>query len=1018
MSSNPISLVPGSQLQDYHLLEPIGSSTDLWKAEDTRTGSPVALKILSRSFSSNPARRQELVNELRQKAALRHPHLVSIRDIGAAGEVLFLTMELVQGESLCRIIRRGLPDRKQLFRLAYELVSALEYLHARRLVHGNVGGETVLLTRSASVKLVGLSLANLLGERGQERARRRLLDPRTVAYMAPEAIGGALDDPRSDIFSFGCVMYEALTGRPPFAGANVEEIARQVVSGQPVSPKKIRADVDADAVAIIGLCLFKDPERRPATAGELRAAILKAAPELLALNMPSVSFDPSPEPVPPPSVVGLPIESSDLLRHGKAATSRVGPPIDSSEAIPLRKRESSASTPRFADGPRDAVIWVAELANFSELETDDPSRARKSAARMHQILGEAAHLFDGTVSDDSGPRMVAEMPDASRAYQAGRKGEHDLEDILDGREPKPLVRIVLHAGELDSGNATITGEAVEEATGRLTTMPPGRLFMTETFVSRSGGTVKTERATGVPGVLYVGTVARQPTAAEVSDANATVAIQHPEKPRTTKDPAELTTVVQGGKSSRLVAAVAAILLILSAAVFWLSSHREAPAVPPAVAEDESAPTPAHPHTIALAAPVADGADPALSERAASARMAAMEILRSAPQLRVADSAGKGADLFGARVQRTAAGDEMIPLHPAGKRKIGQAFAFADAASGARSLVAWICAQLRIHPPDVSRSQEALEEFADAVAAYAAKRPAGEVDRALKASMAADPSFVPLQLFAMRIYSERRDLKRAADSARQVLSRDAGNVSALQTMARISASGGDAVSSIGYWNLSLENDPRNVAAINALGRFALAANDPAVFERAVGRLRIAGAADLGELHPPDLLVASGKIDAAVDQYYDLELKEPDNPALALKIGRISVLRHSGSIADLELKKLQTLDPFYSRHLLEAYIAAQAGQKEKAATELELAAKGAPIGGDLYTSAAEIAAMTADARGVVTNLEKALKNSEPTASYVLVDPLFGYLRSDSAFQSVRESFASQREAIKAALQRVKL
>jgi serine/threonine protein kinase/tetratricopeptide (TPR) repeat protein len=1012
MSSNPISLLPGSQLQDYQLLEPIGSSPDLWLAEDSRTGSPVALKILSRHLSTNLLRRQELINELRQKAALRHPCLVSIRDVGGAGEILYMTMEVVEGEPLSRILRRGLPDRIQLFRLAYELIAALEYLHGRRLVHGNVAGETVLLTRNATVKLVGFSLANLLDERGQERARRRLLDPEAVAYMSPEAIRGAALDPRSDVFSFGCVMYEALTGRPPFAGATAEEIASAVISGQPASPKKIRSNVDDEAVTIIGMCLFKDPERRPATAGEVRRAILRAAPELYSINLPIDSSDLPGEAKAAPPAIGLPIDSGDLLRQARVAAT---PPAAS----------YSASAAPLSVPTRDGVIWVAELANFSELEIDEPSRGRKVAARMQQILGEAAHLFDGTVSDVAGPRMIAEMPDVSRAYLAGRKGEQDLADVFDGREPKPQVRMLLHAGSLNPADASIAGDAVEELDDTLTTVPPGRLFMTQKFVSRSGGILNTERAAGVSGSLYVGVPGEQDDPESVAvrvvapDQNATIATQQPDRLSAPKDPADLTTVVQApGSRLRILGAAAALVIALSATVVWFSSHREPPVPAVAIADDDSPPTPSHPHTIALSSLTSDVSDSDLSDRAAKARGAAIEILRSLPQLRVAAEAGNGADVFGGRVRRTAAGDEIIPLHTAGKLRTGKVATFADAASGAQALVAWTCTQLRVPPPAMSGSKDAFNDFADAVAAYTAKKPESVVDRSLKASLSADPAFVSAQMFAMRVYSERGDIRRAADSARQVLSRNAGNVNALEMMARISSAVGDAVSSIGYWNLTLENDPKNIAAINALGHFALAGNDPSVFERALARLRDAGAANLGELHEPDLLVASGRIDAAVDKYYDIELKQPDNPALALKIGRLSVLRHSASIADIELKKLQKLDPNYSAHLLEAYIAAQSGQSGGAAIELQMAAKSSPIGGDLYTSAAEIAAMTADTKGVVASLEKALKNSEPTATYVLSDPLFGYLRSDPGFRRVRDSFVAQQEAIKSALLRVKL
>src|SRR5207244_9287164 len=137
------------------------------------------------------------------------------------------------------------------------------------------------------------------------------------------------------------------------------------------------------------------------------------------------------------------------------------------------------------------------------------------------------------------------------------------------------------------------------------------------------------------------------------------------------------------------------------------------------------------------------------------------------------------------------------------------------------------------------------------------------------------------------------------------------------------------------------------ALNTIGRYAVAANDTAKVNAVIARLGASSA-----VHAPDLLLAAGRLDAAVDQYYEVERKMPNNAALALKIGRLAVLRHSKDIADTELKKLETLRDEYSVHILKAYMAAEA--RARADAELKAAEALSQPGDDYWTSVAEVAA----------------------------------------------------------------
>ncbi|MGZ7040695.1 MAG: hypothetical protein ACXVH7_02780, partial [Thermoanaerobaculia bacterium] len=210
-------------------------------------------------------------------------------------------------------------------------------------------------------------------------------------------------------------------------------------------------------------------------------------------------------------------------------------------------------------------------------------------------------------------------------------------------------------------------------------------------------------------------------------------------------------------------------------------------------------------------------------------------------------------------------------------------------------------------------------------------------------------------------------------------------------------------------------PSDAEALNVIGGFALAAGDEPRFRATLAKLRSAPAPDVA-LHEPDLLLTAGKMESAVDSYYEIELKEPNNPALCLKIGRIAVLRRSLPMAELELKKLQDNDPLYGYHMLKAYLAAQMNNRAEADAELKTAQPAARAWDDFFTSSAEIYAMLGDNKAVIYSLQQAADHGEPTVGYILTHPLFAYLRSDEDYQKVRAQLLAGRTTIRAALAQI--
>jgi tetratricopeptide (TPR) repeat protein len=218
----------------------------------------------------------------------------------------------------------------------------------------------------------------------------------------------------------------------------------------------------------------------------------------------------------------------------------------------------------------------------------------------------------------------------------------------------------------------------------------------------------------------------------------------------------------------------------------------------------------------------------------------------------------------------------------------------------------------------------------------------------------------------------------------------------------------------YSNI-LRRNAADVEALTHVARYAVSVGDSAHFNAALTLFKRIPAGAV-PVHEGDVLAAAGKFDAAVDKYFLAEEQTPNNPALSLKIGRLSVLRHSVPIAELELSKLQQTDPIYGYHLLKAYMAASHRNAAEAEQELATASQASTPGDDYWTSAAEIHVLLGQNDKVLEALEKAIARKEPTASYILNEPLFAYHGADPRFQKIREAATAEQQDIRNALAQI--
>ena len=951
-----------ASLGPFLIGERTGSS--VWLAEDTRNGKKIAIKLLTRQLPKESAKREALIREVRVTSALYHTFLVPILEIVQHEDNLLMVMERIEALAVPKKLQGRPVERLEFLQLAYQLASVVKFLHAKNILHGNINGDSVLVTAEGQIKLAGLNTGNLLRrEHASNAYQQKGSDARCVAYLAPEQIATSTIEERTDIFSIGTVLYELATGKLPFQGATPVDIARAIVEGQPLSPRAANPQIDTAVMSVLGACLFKDPFKRIKDPRALVEAIEKLEPQAAAF------------------------------------------------AHQLEKKVSSAPVSAAAE-TRRSILFVAEVPHYEDLAAEDPEAAAKAAGRMQQILGESVYLFDGQVIDPFGTRLIAELPSVEAALEAGRKAEFDLTPAQQEGEPLD-VRMLLHAGELEIRDGVATGPAVEKALSTLRHLPPNALFLSEELAKEGRGNVRLRDAGAKGGMKLYTIVPSEPAAAPETELTPTPMEAAAHAAEAAPEPV---AVKAGMRNPLLLIGAMVVLLVLLAVVIGVLLRRSRNQVAPTVATrtataEPQAPTARNPRSVYVAPFVVDGADPALIERSNAIRLGAIEILRSFPELRLVESASAGTATVSARVRAGTAGPELVANMDT---RESAPVALLDTASGIRAIVDRTVEATGARPR-VFASADALNSFADAVLAESL-RDAARTEASLRKALESDPAFLPAQLMAMRFFAVAGKGEEALAAAKQVATLDPANLDAARRVARAGIISGDLLEAFTFYDMVLQREPADAEALNLVAHYALSINDAARFNATLVRLKAVPPLQV-EAHEPDLLAAAGRLGVAADKYYDVAVAGRGNADLSLKMGRLYVLRHTLTLAEDELRKLAQADPLYGYPMLKAYVAAENRNAAEAKLELARAMTAATPGDASSTSAAEVYAILNDTPGVLASLENATKRKEPTAAYVLANPLFRYLESEPRFQKVRTQFQAQQEEVRIALAAVR-
>jgi len=245
---------------------------EVYRARDPRLGRDVAIKVLPADRLADPTRRARFEQEARAVAAFSHPHIVTIYEIESSEGRDFIVMELVHGKTLDALIPHAGMRLGETLRIAIPLADALAAAHAAGIVHRDLKPGNVMVTPEGVAKILDFGLAKLIhsDNSGEDDttldARARLSRPGTVAgtpaYMSPEQATGGAVDARSDVFSFGALLYEMVTGRRPFGGGSSAEMLAALLKEQPKPPSALVPEVPKELERIILRCLRKETERR------------------------------------------------------------------------------------------------------------------------------------------------------------------------------------------------------------------------------------------------------------------------------------------------------------------------------------------------------------------------------------------------------------------------------------------------------------------------------------------------------------------------------------------------------------------------------------------------------------------------------------------------------------------------------------------------------------------------------------------------------------------------------------
>ena len=501
-----MTLAPGTRLGPYEIVAPLGAGGmgEVYRARDPRLGREVAIKVLPASVAANPERLARLEREARTVASLNHPNIVTLHSLEESGEVRFLTMELVDGQTLDgSLVAGGLPMPRAL-EIATALADALAAAHDKGVVHRDLKPANVMVTGEGRIKVLDFGLAKLaLSDSDLEATLAAtmaapLSSPGqavgTVPYMAPEQVRGEAVDGRTDLFAFGIVLFELFTGRRPFTGTTPADVTSAILRDTPPRVLTLRPELPRDLDRIVARCLEKDPRDRFQTARDVyndlrylwREVDRSGAPGSAPASTSSAAAHPASGP-PSSSSPGSAYASS--APPSSTASRETSPSI---AVLPFVNRSRDEEDEYFADGLTDELLNV--LAKIRGLRVSARTSAFQFKGKHEDlaVIGQklnVATLLEGTVRR-SGNRVritVQLIKVADGFHLWSETYDRTLDDIFAVQDDiaqsvvKELRAALLDEAPDSKASGEVRAEVAAAAKGRGENAEAHRLFLQGRF---------------------------------------------------------------------------------------------------------------------------------------------------------------------------------------------------------------------------------------------------------------------------------------------------------------------------------------------------------------------------------------------------------------------------------------------------------------------------------------------------------------------------------------------------------
>jgi serine/threonine-protein kinase len=429
-------LLPDSSLSHYLIVSKLGAGGmgDVYLAQDTKLDRKVALKVLPKALAIEDDAMRRFVQEAKAASALNHPNIITIHEIAEIGDEHFIASEFIEGETLRSRLRRNPLSLEQVLDAGIQIASALEAAHEARIIHRDIKPENVMLRRDGLVKVLDFGIAKVsasnsaLSVNGEATTIRGFTSPGmivgTAAYMSPEQARGKLVDARSDIFSFGLVLYEMLAGRSPFEGDTPMDIVGAILHKEPLPIRQLIPDLPVEIERIFNKLLKKDCDERYQSAHDLLVDLKDVRKELEFRDKLRLTALPARKPdtevLSTPTLVAAQTSASAeylsrrttkrrlglaaaafaavllatagtiyLIRTNKSSSTGVATPIDSIAVLPFQNKSSDSESEYLSDGLAESLIFgLSQLPKLKVSPTNTVFRYKNKEIDPVQVGNE------------------------------------------------------------------------------------------------------------------------------------------------------------------------------------------------------------------------------------------------------------------------------------------------------------------------------------------------------------------------------------------------------------------------------------------------------------------------------------------------------------------------------------------------------------------------------------------------------------------------------------------------------